>query len=620
MFRRWVAYILLLVCALFSRAQNPCAYAFKASDKESMEKAVEQYEKRHYPDAGQLFRKIQGKNPKAADPYFYLGMIATKDNNVTAIRKYFGKLQTLCPDYPNALAHFWWGVINYTDERYEEAVANLNRFFEIANNDTKSPGYMAAYEEASNYLYWSQFLAEASVNAVPFSPNVVFGASSASDELMPYITWDGKNIYYLRKMSVSKEKTVYAKLLDETKLMLCMSRWRDTMFSSGEVLQEPFNMGAPEGGVSLTADGNLLVYSVYASEKGISNFDIFYTEKKGGVWQPIKNAGTNVNDLKAWDSQPTISPDGQTLYFASNRPGGQGGTDIWMCRRLPNGDWSRAENLGPSVNTAGNEKCPFLHADGKTLYFASNGWQGFGGYDMYFINLNDRSAQRPTNMGMPINGEGDEICFGIVADGKRAYFADKSKDYNGVGGSDIFWFDLYPDARPEPMKWIKTVAFVPVDKSPCTIKVKRYGAPEARYTIASKESAVMLSVAETNIVSAEMDGYFPQVAILQKSDVQRLSDYEIRLKPLEKESSNILRGKIFDERKGVLTDDGKKVLDAYAAYLIEHPRIRVRVEALKAAESRAIYEYLLSQKLRPDRLSHRYGTEFMHTQITIVDF
>jgi Tol biopolymer transport system component len=154
-------------------------------------------------------------------------------------------------------------------------------------------------------------------------------------------------------------------------------------------LPAPFNSGDPEGGVSLTADGRELYFSIIRTVAGYANSDVYCVRRVDGVWQQPDALGPQVNGDRTWESQPTVSPDGRTLIFASNRKGGQGGIDLWRCHRLKNGDWSRAENLGPAVNTAGNERLPFIHADSKTLYFASNGWQGFGGYDMYFINLTD---------------------------------------------------------------------------------------------------------------------------------------------------------------------------------------------------------------------------------------
>lgn len=599
-------FFLLSILPMRGQEFSECPYKFSGADKANLQKGIEAYEAKKYSEANTLLRKVSSKNPKAADPYLYLGLIAAKQNqNPAAIRRYFSKLIELCPNHPNALAHFYMGVILYTDEKYDAAVKEFNSYFDIANRQNV-PEFLAVYQEASNYLYWSQFLAEAQLNPVPFSPTVVYGASSRTDEILPFITWDGKEIYYLRQVSRDESKSFYDKVEKKLEPMLCHSFWRDTAFSSGRPLDDPFNQGNTEGGVSMTADNRTLYYSVLTNNKGTSNFDIFFSQFRNGQWGPIENAGINVNSAKAWDSQPSISADGQYLYFASNREGGMGGTDIWRCHRLPNGDWSRPENLGPSVNTSGNEKCPFLHADGHTLYFSSNGWQGFGGYDMYFINLSDLSSQRPSNMGMPINGEGDDFGFGVTCDGKRGYYAAKSKDYTGVGGTDIWWFDLYPGARPEPMRVIP----VRVQKIQCAhpvstqLVLSRFGLEDAVYYPLSDTTSVALSLKETNVVAAMAEGYMPVVKVLGKQESQFGDNLEFVLFPIEKDRPYSLGAKLFD-RNSRLTDQGRRVLDVYVEYLQQHPRIHVRIEAQNEQESRAVYDYFLSKKLRVERLQFR---------------
>lgn len=592
--------VLLLALDWESVAQDVCVYKFSNVDKVNFDKGVKAYNDKHYTEATALLRKVSSKNPKAAEPYFYLGMMAVRqDVNPAAIRRYFTKLVELCPDHPNALTHFYKGVIDYTDERYEEAVADFNRYFEIANRQS-IPEYVKVYEEASNYLYWSQFLADAAQNTVPFNPNVVRGASSKNDEILPFVTWNGQEIYYLRQVPQRKEKTYYGKMYEQLEPRLCVSRRKDSVFTSGEELTDPFNQGASEGGVSISADNNLLYYSVLAMEKGVGNYDIFFSERKNGVWQPVQNAGRNVNSPKSWDSQPSITPDGQYLYFASNREGGYGGTDIWVCHRLPNGDWSRAENLGPAVNTGGNEKCPFIHADGRTLYFASNGWQGFGGYDMYFINLKDTYMQRPTNMGMPINGEGDEFGFGIVADGKKGYFANKSVDYNGVGGTDIFWFDLYPDARPESMRWLPVRLDSVVD---CKISVASANF-SSEYLAHGLSSGIMVSLEEDNVVAVKAKGCLPYVLVVSHRSANTIKELNGACRQSLNDATPFPQ--LFETGKGVrISQSGAMALDCYCDFLMEHPMMHVCVEHPKESHAKAIYDYMLDKKIRAERITYK---------------
>lgn len=616
---RCLSFLLLLLLSSQLWAQtSPCPYVLKPSAQAKFDKALEAYEKKQYKEASEMLRKLQAQHPKSADICFYLGMSAVgKADNPGAIKRYFTKLMTLCPDYPNALAHYYMGVVLYSDDKFDEAVAELNRFFEIANQ-TSEKAYDAVYADASNYLYWSQFLADAYRNLAPFSPRVMLGVSSKSNEYLPYMTLDGKEMYYVRMISKDKEYTFYEKQFEPKIPQLCMSRWKDTTFSEGEVLQEPFNHYDNEGAMTMTADKKQCYYSVMLSNRGYSNCDIYSSRFRNGWWTPSVSAGRSINGDRSWDSQPSITPDGQYLYFASNREGGLGGTDIWRCHRLPNGDWSRAENMGPSVNTAGNEKCPFIHADGHTLYFASDGWQGFGGYDMYFINVNDPYSQRPTNLGLPINTEQDDICFGVAADGVKAYYAGRSSEHPGVGGSDIFMFDLYPAARPEPMMLFKGL-LKNAEGRPLSgwVTVSRPTSEDAIYPADSTDGsyAVMLSQQESNVFVAQSSGYMPYVVAATTLQLRQRGNSlvsSVVLHPLRAE------GKYPLAISGAkLSDADRRILDAYVAFLLQNPRICLRVEAPKAADAKVVADYLLSQKLRSERITSRGGTDVSSFQFVI---
>ena len=137
----------------------------------------------------------------------------------------------------------------------------------------------------------------------------------------------------------------------------------------------------------------------------------------------------------------TISADEKTLFFVSDRPGGLGGTDIWRCLKLPNGEWSKPFNLGPPINSSYNEQSPFIHPDGKTLYYSSDGEQSMGGYDIFFSKKIDNIKwSNPINMGFPLNTVDDDLFFTTSADGERGYYA--SNHEGGYGGNDLYMVKL----------------------------------------------------------------------------------------------------------------------------------------------------------------------------------
>ena len=580
----------MIVALFFSFHPSPialqaqCGVKVKTADRSAYEEAVKLIEGHHYHDGAAKMRRVAQRNVKAADPQFWLGIAAAGDGfNATGIRRYFTKCIDLCPAYPNPLAHYYMGIIHYTDKRYDDAVIELEKYFTLSNGNTDRL-IGAAYEDASNYLYWSQFLAEATLNMAPFDPQRVAGVSSKHNEMLPYLSIDGREFYYLRELPVEQGHTFYARELEQKRWRLCCSRWQDTTFSKGIELPPPFNSGLPEGSVSLTADGKELYFSIITNNQGYANSDLYRVRRKGGRWQQAENLGPQVNGDRTWESQPSVSADGQTLFFASNRKGGQGGIDIWRCHRLKNGDWSRPENLGSNVNTAGKDKGPFIAADGRTLYFLSDGWQGFGRYDVYFADLADIYGNRPTNLGLPINTEDDEISFGVTADGRRAYFSGRVEESRSA---DILIFDLYPAARPEPM----ALRHVTLTGS--------HG---------SRDTLLILSESNLNTVVLADSGTLPTICC------GKARDFGSKVLPLEDTLAPLTVTFLSGSR---LTPEGELVTDALAQWLIGHPRIHLAIECPKITESRTVYDRLRRQGIRPDRLSHRGGTDIPHPQIRL---
>lgn len=564
-----LVHLLLLVCLpLMAMGQGS---GVKQGDKSAYDKAVACYGKHQYREAAQQLRRLAGRNPKSADVQFWLGMTAVKDGfNTAAIRRYFTRCIELAPDYPDALAHYYMGIIHYTDDRFDDAVAELDRYFRLSNG-ADNAGWTAVYEEASNYLYWSRFLAEAMLNMAPFDPRRVEGVSSRQNELLPYLSPDGQTFYYLREVPVSSERTFYSRELEQKQWRLYSSRrLGDTSFSKGVELSPPFNSGDPEGMVSLTADGSELYYSVIRNSGGYANSDIYRVRRVEGVWQEPELLGPQVNSDRTWESQPSVSADGRTLIFASNRKGGAGGIDLWRCHRLKNGDWSRAENLGTNINTAGNEKAPFLAADGRTLYFLSDGWQGFGGYDVYFSDLADLYGNRPTNLGLPINGEDDAVSFGVTADGRQAYYAAKQEN---ARSSDVFLFDLYPAARPESMRL-------------CRIHLSS----------AHRDTVLMLS--EQYPAAVLIDGPLPVILCGRARD---------------------LDGRTARQADSLSAIDLSEptVLEALKEWLVEHPRVHIVVESPKVADAQTVVDWLRQKGIRAERLSVRGGTDIKQSQIRL---
>jgi len=332
-------------------------------------------------------------------------------------------------------------------DKHDEAIEHLELF--LASN----PKSEILIKKATQYIGKFKFAATATSNPVPFKPKSVSdNINSANAEYLPALTADGETMIFTRRVRGQEDFYVSSK--------------KDGKWNLGIPLLDINDPVNNEGAQSISADGKFLVFTACNRRDGYGSCDLYYSEIRNGKWTPPANIGAPIN-TRGWESQPTISGNGNILMYASNRQGGKGGYDIWMSKRKPNGSWGKPENLGANINTAAQEQTPFLHPDMQTLYFMSDGHPGMGGTDMFFARKQkDGTWGKPENLGYPINTEGHEGALIVSLDGKTAYFATDRK-YDAFTGesilkntatgkeTDIYYFDLYEAARPQAITYVK---------------------------------------------------------------------------------------------------------------------------------------------------------------------
>lgn len=199
---------------------------------------------------------------------------------------------------------------------------------------------------------------------------------------------------------------------------------------------------------SLSPDGQEMI--LYSSNK--DGGALYISHMGETTWDMPEKLGSDINTTGT-QSNACLSPNGNTIYFVSNRPGGMGGKDIWRCVKLPNGEWSKALNLGKPINTPYDEETPFMHADGHTFFFSSQGHNSMGGYDIFFSQILDSGKfSEPFNLGYPINTPYDEVHFSLSLDGKKGYF--NSDRVGGKGKQDVYKV-IMPHATERPLTVIR---------------------------------------------------------------------------------------------------------------------------------------------------------------------
>lgn len=240
-------------------------------------------------------------------------------------------------------------------------------------------------------------------------------------QYFPVLTADEQQLFFTRRNGITSNDT--EDLVVATKDV--RGRWGKPVSVSSSI-----NSLENEGTCTVSADGRQIIFTSCRGRKGFGGCDLFMSEKQGDEWSEPVNLGSGVNSTY-WESQPTLSADGRVLYFASERKAGRGGKDIYVSYKNGKGEWSRAEILPPNINTSKDDLSPFIHANGRTLFFASDGRIGFGGYDIYVTELIDNQWTEPKNFGAPVNNFEDQFSLFITADGKTGYYShERDRDEN----------------------------------------------------------------------------------------------------------------------------------------------------------------------------------------------
>lgn len=325
--------------------------------------------------------------------------------------------------------------------QYEKALSHYRAYIDLNPENEKNRN--TALKGIDDCI----FALESMKNPVPFDPvNLGDSINTIHDEYWPSITVDGHLLLFTRQERSGGRPNI------NNQEDFFISRLTDKGWSRAINAGAPLNTPQNEGAQSVTSDGTGMYFTACNRPDGLGRCDIYYSSFDGKRWSKGINLGAPVNS-RYWEAQPSISSNGMMLFFSSNRPGGSGGMDLWFSWKNAEGKWSNPRNLGEVINTPGDEMSPFIHFDGKTLYFSSNGHRGMGGYDLFYSRMNDDTTwTTPVNLGYPINTFNDEMGLIIDATGTKAYFSTIRDEKRG---KDIYYFDLHQDARPNPVSYFK---------------------------------------------------------------------------------------------------------------------------------------------------------------------
>lgn len=418
-------FLLLLGISFHMSAQTPSYSTKNKKAIEYLELGKQYIMHRKLPDAILNFKKAIEKDDKFVEAYIALAgahRILREDEKV---KFYLLSAFSIQPTIPEAsYEYFVLANLLLKEGDYKNATFYLDKFFSFNPTDKR------VLTIAQKMKATCQFAQEALQHPILFSPTELEKPlNQFQNQYFPSLTADGQLLLYTVRQA--------AGIQDEENLFF--SELKSNVWTDPQQLSTRINTKANEGTASISGDGKTVVYTFCTERNGC---DLYMSQKIGKEWTQPQNIGNQIN-TRAWESQPSLSADGRTLYFASERPGGIGGIDIWVTKLDSNDVWTSPINLGPTINTPEHEFSPFIHANGTSLYFSSQGHVGMGGIDLFFTErLGDTAWATPRNFGYPINTFADESGMFISTDFKKGYFSKDYKAKDGSYASRLYAFDL----------------------------------------------------------------------------------------------------------------------------------------------------------------------------------
>lgn len=473
---------------------------------------------------------------------------------------------------------------------------------------------------AESMLEKCDFALKAMANPVSFRPeNLGPAINSHYNEYWPVLSLDEQHLMYTVMLPRVPEKGMDPRNLHEDFFYAKKSggEW-DVRRNAGK----PLNSLDNEGAHSLTADGRLLYFTACNRRDGKGKCDIYVSRRMNGRWSAPANIGAPVNSRYS-EKHPTISADGRRLYFASDRPGGKGGYDIWMSEK-EGMYWSAPVNLGDSVNTSGVEQSPFMHPDQQSLYFSSSGWPGMGAGDIFLSRRVGDGWSCPENLGYPINTYANEIGLSVSARGDRAYFA---SDRESGKDTDIYTFELPVKLRPVLVSYMtgRTFDARTMRGVPAVIQLidLESGATVMEMVSAEGEGDFLfpLPTERDYALNVSAEGYLFYSAHFRFSGEHARTDPFRRDIPLDKVEPGravVLNNIFFDTDSHELLPSSLAELKKIRSFLELNPGIRVEIgghtdntgtkahnQPLSEQRAMAVVNHLISEGISADRLSAR---------------
>ncbi len=588
------------------------AQEYSSSNKKAIaayESALQNYQLLYYDKAEENLKTALKQDEYFVEAYYLLAGVYSQKKDTTNM---LNALQT-CVDKCGG-THLWsrykLAYEEYNLGMYKDAFDNLQHFKRA--NEMHTSSTLSKIEEMNfNDLYEKTTTAlELQRNPINFTPqNMTDKINTPFDDYHPSITVDDKTIIFTTNLPTANPR------IKQEDLFLAQ-KTNDAWNKS--VPLTPINTKTNEGAQSITADGKTMFFTICGAPDGLGSCDIYMTKRIGNAWTKPINLGEPINS-KSWESQPSCSADGRTLYFASNRQGGQGKKDIWVSKLQANGLWSKPENLGTEINTKYDEESPYIHADGVTLYYSTDGKPGMGKKDIFATKKLDKGGwATPENLGYPINTNEDESHLIINAEGTKGYFA--SNRFGGFGGFDIYEFTIDETfkVKPNAVTYVQCIVFDSQTKSKLNANIKLTDLKTNETVFINKsdqttgECIVPFIEDHQYALAVEKPGYVFYSENVSLENFKGQDKVEIPLQQIIVGNYVVLKNIYFFTDQAICKEESKPELEAIGRFMRQNPTVHVEIGGHTDNVGSSAYNQNLSEKRAAyiaNELIKTYGVE-----------
>ena len=564
-------FFIKIVCSLIFYCLLPTSYAqnlLSSTNKKAVdayEKGVQALKDRNIEKAFSEFEEAIERDKLFSEPYFQLGRLYEQNRQFgNAILNYEKAVNAQEKTSVSEIAAQQVGQLYLKKGEYQKALVFLK----------KGVGAVTASNQKryKTRIDNCKFALEAINKPLIINPlELPKLVNKFQSQYFPVMTADRETLIYTGNQD-----------LDEN---LYVASIKDKIWTEPISISEKINTKENEGTATISADGRTLVFTSCGGKKGFGSCDLFISYKQGDNWTSPQNLGQGVNSPE-WESQPSLSADGRTLYFVSDRKGSLGKRDIWVSKLDSTNMWKKAINLGNPINTIEDDLSPFIHANGKTLFFASEGHVGMGGLDLYFTENQQDKWKNPENLGYPLNTFEDQVALFITADGKKAYYSLERDQEDKYRRAKIVEIEV-PESLQAKFKatsFLKGIVYDATTKQKLQADIELISLKNnelvSRINSDSQSGTYTFVLASGGdyAVFVSKKGYFFKSLNFDYSDIIGLDKIlDITLEPIKKEAKEILNNIFFDTGKWDLKSESTVELDKLVALLKSNPDLPIEI-------------------------------------------